>query len=181
MFFLCSRKRKSEEIHNWKMKSSLCDKPQPENVMQPESQSPDTGSRQGSRGVAEKPGEQAQQWSLSSLPRPHPLPPAQTVMVSPLSRTAPLCSRPLTLEGSSRDASLQKLAGLEKESQRLRQLLGLEITKTSQGTMTSRDCAEVSCQTEGTEVSAAYASCFSFIAIVENAMEMSNYIIFILS
>lgn len=68
-------------------------------------------------------------------------------------------------------ANVQKLAGLEKEAQRLRQLLGLEVTKISQGTMTTADggsekpkegrvtpassaaSREVGCQTDVTEVS----------------------------
>lgn len=62
---------------------------------------------------------------------------------------------------------MQKLAALEKEVQRLRRFLDLEITKTTQGTMTAADSCtekleelsastarrEVSCQTDVDEVS----------------------------
>ncbi|XP_047441492.1 MORC family CW-type zinc finger protein 3 [Mugil cephalus] len=74
----------------------------------------------------------------------HSLPFTQTVMVSPLSRTEGRQSRALPPEGGDREAKLQKLAGLEKEVQRLRNLLGLEITKTTQGTMTTdSNCPEI--------------------------------------
>lgn len=98
----------------------------------------------------------------------HSLPFTQTVMVSPLSRTEGRRSRALPPDGGDREAKLQRLAGLEKEVQRLRDLLGLEITKTTQGTMTSDDsCPEnqkqgpvrpsasraIGCQTDMAEVS----------------------------
>ncbi|XP_070692754.1 MORC family CW-type zinc finger protein 3 [Pempheris klunzingeri] len=86
----------------------------------------------------EKPGDTAQR-TTSSLSWTHSPPPTQTVMVSPLSRSEEPWSRPLPPEGSDREADLLKLAGLEKAAQRLRRLLGLEITKTTQGTMTTAD------------------------------------------
>ncbi len=71
---------------------------------------------------------------------------------------------------------MQKLAGLEKEAQRLRRLLGLEITKATQGTMTTADSGaekpkgaastagrEVGCQTDVAEVSRVHSQYFRFI------------------
>uniref|UniRef100_UPI0037E8ECEC MORC family CW-type zinc finger protein 3 n=1 Tax=Semicossyphus pulcher TaxID=241346 RepID=UPI0037E8ECEC len=107
------------------------------------------------------------------LPRTHPLPSTQTVMVSPLSRTV---SRSQTAEGADREANMQKLAGLEKEAQRLQRLLGLEVIKTTQGTMTEADGSkeknkgeletppsstvhrEVGCQTDTAESSSSSSS-----------------------
>ncbi|KAM7417571.1 hypothetical protein PAMA_017284 [Pampus argenteus] len=74
-----------------------------------------------------------------TLPWVHSLPSTQTVMVSPLSRTEGQWSRPLPPEWSDREANIRKLAGLEKEVQRLRRVLCVEITKTTQGTMTTPD------------------------------------------
>ncbi|XP_008278558.1 MORC family CW-type zinc finger protein 3 [Stegastes partitus] len=100
----------------------------------------------------------------------------QTVMVSPLSRTEGSHSRTLPPEAGDREAKLQRLAGLEKEVQRLRSLLGLEITKTTQATMTSSYCSaekqkqdlvkpsvctastEIGCQTDMAECSASSSS-----------------------
>lgn len=127
-------------------------------------------TKPGDGGHGEKPGDAAQR-TPSSLARTHFLPSTQTVMVSPLSRTEGPRSRPLPPDGSGWEASVQKLAGLEKEAQRLRRLLALEATSTTQGTMTAADgCAEkppggpetppastasreVGCQTDATEVS----------------------------
>ncbi|XP_071371264.1 MORC family CW-type zinc finger protein 3 [Centroberyx affinis] len=69
--------------------------------------------------------------------RTHPPPPTQTVVVSPLSRTEGPWSRATPPEGGDREAVAQRLAGLEKEAQRLRTLLGLEVERTTQGTMTT--------------------------------------------
>ncbi|XP_068181096.1 MORC family CW-type zinc finger protein 3 [Antennarius striatus] len=86
----------------------------------------------------------------SNLTRTHSLPPTQTMMVSPLSRTDGLCS----MEENDQMVNMQKLARLEKEAQRLRQLLGLETAKTSQGTMTAaHNCRDVGCQVGVTESS----------------------------
>ncbi|XP_028444688.1 MORC family CW-type zinc finger protein 3 [Perca flavescens] len=121
-----------------------------------------------SGGQVEKPSDVAQR-TPTCLTWTHSLPFTQTVMVSPLSRTEGQRSRPLPPEGSDREANAQKLAGLEKELQRLRRLLGLEVTKTTQGTMTTADISaeqptqglvtppastasrEVGCQTEVAE------------------------------
>ncbi|XP_029917781.1 MORC family CW-type zinc finger protein 3 [Myripristis murdjan] len=121
-------------------------------------------TKQDSGGRVEKPGDTAQH--ASSLAWTHSPPPTQTVMVSPLSRNEGPWSRPLPPEGGDREAIMQKLAGLEKEAQRLRKLLCLEVTKTTQGTMTtantsaekppgrtetlpaSTEAREVGCQTE---------------------------------
>lgn len=95
----------------------------------------------------------------------HSGPSTQTVVVSPLSRTGTPQSKPLPPEESEQLANELKLARLEKEVQKLRQLLGLEITKISQGTMTAADpdkpgehpaafraSREVGCQTDTAEV-----------------------------
>ncbi|XP_068442768.1 MORC family CW-type zinc finger protein 3 [Clinocottus analis] len=123
---------------------------------------PDGSSRVG------KPGDAAHR-TPTNLPWTHSLLSTQTVMVSPLSRTEGPRSRPPPPEGSGREANVQKLAGLEKEAQKLRRLLTLEVTKTTQGTMTtadsgaekptggpetrpaSRACREVGCQTDLSE------------------------------
>lgn len=112
-------------------------------------------TRQDCSNRGEKQGDAVQQ-TPTSVTWTHSLPSTQTVVVSPLSRTEG--SRPLPLEGSDREAKVQKLAALEKEVQRLRRLLDLEITTTTQGTMTATDvCSEKleepSASTEGREVS----------------------------
>lgn len=128
-------------------------------------------TNQDSSSRVEKPGETAQR-TFTSLTRTLSLPSTQTVMVSPLSRAEGPWSRPQPPEGSDREANVQKLAGLEREAQRLRRLLGLEITKTTQGTMTTDESStekpeggllviptavrEVGCQTDVAEVSRVY-------------------------
>lgn len=95
----------------------------------------------------------------------HSAPSTQTVVVSPLSRTETPQSRSPPPEESEQVANELKLARLEKEAQNLRRLLGLEITKISQGTMTTADpdkprqhpaalraSREVGCQTDTAEV-----------------------------
>ncbi|CAI5652349.1 unnamed protein product [Oreochromis niloticus] len=74
----------------------------------------------------------------------HSPPSTQTVIVPPLSRTEGQQSGVLPTEGVNREAKMQRLVGLEKEAEKLRSLLGLEITKTSQGTMTNDDSDEKS-------------------------------------
>lgn len=95
----------------------------------------------------------------------------QIMVASPLSlKTGPQI-KTLPLEENEHVSNKQKLVGLEKEALRLRQLLGLEVTKTTQGTMTTGDCCpdkpnehlmtpsaskasrEVGCQADITEVS----------------------------
>ncbi|XP_071313759.1 MORC family CW-type zinc finger protein 3 isoform X2 [Trachinotus anak] len=141
---------------------------------QPDSENPDKQthvSEQDSSSRLEKPGDAVQQ-TLTGLTWTHSLPATQTVMVSPLSRTEGPWRRPLPLKGSEQEAKEQKLAGLEKEVQGLRRLLGLEVTKTSQGTMTSADngaenpkdlaastaSREVGCQTDMAESPASSSS-----------------------
>nr|XP_019942068.1 PREDICTED: MORC family CW-type zinc finger protein 3-like [Paralichthys olivaceus] len=74
-------------------------------------------------------------------------------------------TRPLHLRASEQEASVQKLAALEKEVQELRRLRGREHTKTSRGTMTTAGngseklpaataSREVGCQTDMAESSA---------------------------
>ncbi|MEQ2300349.1 hypothetical protein AMECASPLE_024478, partial [Ameca splendens] len=62
----------------------------------------------------------------------------QTVVVSPL-RTERRQSKALPPELGEREVKIQKLAELEREAERLRILLGLEVSKTTQGTMTTAD------------------------------------------
>ncbi|XP_044061161.1 MORC family CW-type zinc finger protein 3 isoform X2 [Siniperca chuatsi] len=182
-----SHKRKSGSLfYCVKKKPCLWEEQQPdsENMaeeMNPEKQrkKPETLSlektKQDSSSQVEKPGDTAQR-NPTSLTWTHSLPSTQTVMVSPLSRTEGPRSRPLPPEGSDEEANVQKLAGLEKEAQKLRRLLGLEITKTTRGTMTTADSSaekpkgrlvtppvstasrEVGCQTDVAESSSSSSS-----------------------
>ncbi|XP_034398714.1 MORC family CW-type zinc finger protein 3 isoform X2 [Cyclopterus lumpus] len=144
-----SHKRKSGSLID-SVKKKLClqeEQPDSENTVKemnpekptdiPETMSSEKTRPDGSSRV-EKPGDAAQR-TPTNLPWTHSLPSTQTVMVSPLSRTEGPWSRTLPPEGSGREANMQKLAGLEKEAQRLRRLLTLEVTKTTQGTMTTAD------------------------------------------
>ncbi|KAM6953332.1 uncharacterized protein FYW47_013955 [Aplochiton taeniatus] len=72
----------------------------------------------------------------SSLAWTHPTPSTQTVMVSPLSRSEGLRSRTMSSEGGDREAMVQKLASLEKETQRLRRMLALSTTPPEETTAT---------------------------------------------
>lgn len=186
-FVLCSHKRKSESFTEPKSKKAcLWEEQQPENTaeeMNSEKQTnaPETPSSevtmQDDRNLAEKPGDTAQR--ILNLTLTTSLPSTQTATVSPLSQTAPLESTP---DGSGREANLQKLAALEEEAQRLRRLLGLEVMKTTQGTMTTADTSsekpaggpvapasrEVGCQTAVAEVSRVYTQYFSFIMMTIN-------------
>lgn len=116
-------------------------------------------SRQDGNSPAVKPVDISQRstWLQSA-------PSTQTVVVSPLSRTETPQSRSPP-EESEQVASELKLARLEKEAQKLRRLLGLEVTKISQGTMTTADpdkprehpaafraSREIGCQTDTAEV-----------------------------
>lgn len=67
----------------------------------------------------------------------HSLPPAQTVVVSPLSRPEGPWNRPMSMEGGDKEAMVKRLAVLEKESQRLRKALGLVPTPTPDVTPTT--------------------------------------------
>ncbi|XP_070769276.1 MORC family CW-type zinc finger protein 3 [Enoplosus armatus] len=170
-------------FYSAKKKPCLWEKPDSVNMaeeMNPEKQTkiPDTPSlektKQDSSSRVERPGDAAQR-TPTALTWTHLFPSTQTVMVSPLSRTEGPRSRTLPPEGSNREANVQKLAGLEKEAQRLRRLLGLEISKTSQGTMTAADSStekpkggletlpptasrEVGCQTDVDESSSSSSS-----------------------
>lgn len=79
----------------------------------------------------------------SSLAWPPSLPSAQTVVVSPLSRPEGPWPRALTLEGagSDRGALVQRLAGLEKEAQRLRRILGSNAPPATQDTVVMTEAA----------------------------------------
>lgn len=106
----------------------------------------------------EAPGDAAK-LTLSSLQWTQSLPSTHTVVVPPLSRT-----EGPQVGGSDREAEMQKLTEMEKEIQRLRRLLDLEITHTTQSTMTDAEGSferpkeftasrEISCQTDMAEVS----------------------------
>ncbi|XP_036933595.1 MORC family CW-type zinc finger protein 3 isoform X3 [Acanthopagrus latus] len=121
-------------------------------------------TKQDGSSRAEKQADKAQR-VVTNLTWTHSLPSTQTVMVSPLSRTEGPRSRPPPPQGSDWDVNVQRLAGLEKEAQRLRRLLGLEIKKTTQGTMTTADggpatadSREVGCQTDDAESSTSSSS-----------------------
>ncbi|XP_052343935.1 uncharacterized protein LOC118363241 isoform X1 [Oncorhynchus keta] len=79
----------------------------------------------------------------SSLAWPPSLTSAQTVVVSPLSRPEGPWPRALTLEGagSERGALVQRLAGLEKEAQRLRRILGSNAPPAMQDTVVMTEAA----------------------------------------
>nr|XP_046181153.1 MORC family CW-type zinc finger protein 3-like isoform X4 [Oncorhynchus gorbuscha] len=79
----------------------------------------------------------------SSLAWPPSLTSAQTVVVSPLSRPEGPWPRALTLEGagSERGALVQRLAGLEKEAQRLRRILGSNAPPATQDTVVMTEAA----------------------------------------
>lgn len=126
-------------------------------------------AKQDCSNRGEKQGDAVQQ-TPPCLLWAHSLSAAQTVVVSPLSRTDG--SRPLPPEESHREAKVQKLAALEKEAHGLRTLLDLETTTTTQGTMIEMtgDChdelepsastarREVGCQADVAEVSVKQSS-----------------------
>ncbi|XP_062857182.1 MORC family CW-type zinc finger protein 3 [Trichomycterus rosablanca] len=62
---------------------------------------------------------------VTSMAWSHPLPPAQTVVVPPLSRTSRQPLPQLPLDGAERSALTIKLDQLEREAKRLRKILGL--------------------------------------------------------
>ncbi|XP_076015746.1 uncharacterized protein LOC143008054 [Genypterus blacodes] len=79
---------------------------------------------------------QATPQSSSSLVATHSFPFTQTMVVSPLSRRRESWTTTLAPEGSDREVKVKKLADLQNEAQRLRRVLGVELNKTSRGTMT---------------------------------------------
>ncbi|XP_017289817.1 MORC family CW-type zinc finger protein 3 isoform X2 [Kryptolebias marmoratus] len=91
-----------------------------------------SGSSQVEKSNASQQTPTSHTWTYSPLA-------TQTVVVSPLSRTEGPQSRTLPPEGGDREAKVQKLATLEREAQRLRSLLGLEVPKTTRGTMTAAE------------------------------------------
>ncbi|KAM3612102.1 uncharacterized protein V6R79_002612 [Siganus canaliculatus] len=110
----------------------------------------------------EKPSDGKQQ-ILKSVPRNHSVASTQTVVVS-----LPSQSRPPPTGPNDQDANKQKLAGLEKEVETLRRLLGLKIPKTTADDSTEkpaglsaapRPSREVGCQTDVAESS----SCSSLV------------------
>ncbi|TNN81900.1 MORC family CW-type zinc finger protein 3 [Liparis tanakae] len=172
-----SHKRKSRSLIDSVKKKPRLQKEQPDSDNTAKEMNPETPTdipetvlsektRPGGSSRVEKQGDAAQR-TPTTLSWTHPLPSTQTVMVSPLSRTEGPWSR-MPPEGSGREANVQKLAGLEKEAQRLRRLLNLEVTQTTQGTMTTADSSsekppagperpasgagrEVGCQTDCSE------------------------------
>lgn len=170
---MCSRKRKPESFFTYETKK-------PWKGSQPDSEKSTEDLHPGKQTNTFKKsnsshGEKSN--TLLQIPTSHtwthsPLA-AQTVVVSPLSRTEGPQGRTLPPEGGDREAKVQKLASLEREVQRLRGLLGLEVPRTTQGTMTAAEeltdapkeglegktatttSREVGCQTVTAEVSAA--------------------------
>lgn len=188
-FVLCSLKRKPGSLfHCVKKKPCLWEEQQPdsENTAEEMIQTniPETLSSEKTKqdriNHLEKPGDTSQR-VLTKLTWTTSLPSNQSATVSSLSHTEGPQSRMLPPEGGDRETNMQKLAGLEKEAERLRRLLGLEITKTTQGTMTTDDNStekpkqgvestpassasrEVGCQTDVAEVSRVHSKHFRFI------------------
>lgn len=113
----------------------------------------------------------------------------QTVEASHLKK-GPGCKN-LPPEENEHVSNKQKLIGLEKEAQRLRQLLGLEVTKTTQGTMTTGDCCpdkpnehlmtplgsktsrEVGCQADITKVSSSPRCRFMMMLTYNHTLQKS--------
>ncbi|RVE67323.1 hypothetical protein OJAV_G00101870 [Oryzias javanicus] len=116
---------------------------------QPSSQVKTDGSHSENSGALQlNPTGTSHTWS-------HSFQTTQTVKVPPLSRGGHPLQPP---EGGDREAKLQRLASLEKEVLRLRGVLGMEVGRTTQGTMTAEEeCAEkeasreVGCQTDPPE------------------------------
>ncbi|XP_041653741.1 MORC family CW-type zinc finger protein 3 [Cheilinus undulatus] len=178
MNFLSLKRKLKEVFSSKKKKACLWREQQPttegmeeknpgEQTNKPEKTKPD--------GRVEKRGDTAQR-TPTSLPWTHSLPSAQTMMVPPLSRSEGPRIRLGPPEGCDREANIQKLAGLEREAQRLRRLLCLEVTKITRGTMTegdgstenkkeelmtqpaSRESRECGCQTDEAESSSSSSS-----------------------
>lgn len=167
-----SYKRKSELLFGWTNKKlcnwnkettgseSIRDKISLEKQTQMSEPASSEKSRQDGSSTAVKPVDISQRSTWL-----HSAPSTQTVVVSPLSRTETPQSRSPPPQESKQLVNELKLARLEKEAQKLRRLLGLEITKISQGTMTTADpdkpgghtaafraSREVGCQTDTAEV-----------------------------
>lgn len=181
-----SHKRPSESLLYFvKKKRYLCEDKQPDSRNPPDEPHPGKqanifkivstdSNRKDSGGRVEN--SDTPQQTPSSHTWTHLSASTQTVVVSPLSRTEGSHSRTLPPEAGEREAKVQRLAGLEKEVHRLRSLLGLEITKTTQCTMTSSDSSaeepkqkavrpsastassEVGCQTDMAECSTSSSS-----------------------
>lgn len=154
LFPLYSSKRKSgSSFYSPKKNPRLWDRPQPDLQETAEELHPEK-TQQDSSSEVEKRDDAARQTSSSLMLSQHG---------SQLSPTVGLQSRPLPPEGRDREAELERLAGLEKEARLLRTLLGLEITTSTQGTMTmaassppqppSKETREVACQASVLEVS----------------------------
>ncbi|XP_054595098.2 MORC family CW-type zinc finger protein 3 [Nothobranchius furzeri] len=132
-----SHKRKPESVFNYAMKKRWRQQQSdPENISEDSRPGKQTNTfRKAIRSHLDK-SIPLQQSSTSSTWTYSPLA-TQTVMVSPLSRTKGPQGRTLPPEGGDRNAKVQKLAALEREAQRLQRLLGLEVTKTTQSTVTA--------------------------------------------
>ncbi|MEQ2263100.1 hypothetical protein XENORESO_003139, partial [Xenotaenia resolanae] len=126
-----SRKRKSEPIFTYMTKrwrqQQLDSGNAAENL--PPGKQTNAFKKDSSSQVEQTPTNHT--WTYSPLA-------TQTVVVSPL-RTERPQSRALPPELGEREVKIRKLAELEREAERLRILLGLEVSKTTQGTMTTAD------------------------------------------
>lgn len=168
---LFSLKRKLGSLFSYAKKKPHLDEEQPEDI-NPERQRHEYKRSEGessssSSSLGEKRGDTAQRTPTSLSWTHSPFSAQQTVKVSPLSRTV---SRSVPPEGGDRDANMLRLIALEKEAERLRKLVDLEVKKISQSTMTESENSEgdqdgglmkqsattasrdVGCQTEEAEV-----------------------------
>ncbi|MEQ2226678.1 hypothetical protein ILYODFUR_029834, partial [Ilyodon furcidens] len=126
-----SRKRKSEPIFTYMTKRWRQQQLDSGNVAEnlPPGKQTNAFKKDSSSQVEQTPTNHT--WTYSPLA-------TQTVVVSPL-RTERPQSKALPPELGEREVKIRKLAELEREAERLRILLGLEVSKTTQGTMTTAD------------------------------------------
>jgi len=169
LFAFCSLKRKSESLYYCVIKKKYADGEQSDsgNAAEDLHTAKQTKTfRMNSSSQVEN--SETLQQTPTCPPRTQSLPATQTMVVSPLSRREGPQSRTLPPEGGDGEAKALRLAALEKEVQKLRSILGQEVIKTTQGTMTTDDSSaekpnqesvtptpskEVGCQTDLAEVS----------------------------
>ncbi|XP_041845441.1 MORC family CW-type zinc finger protein 3 isoform X2 [Melanotaenia boesemani] len=165
-----SLKRKSESLYHCVKKKNYfggeqSDSGIPIEDMHPEKQT-DAFKNDSSNPVENS---DSLQQTLTSRTRSHSLRATQTALASSLSGRDGPPGRMLPPEGDDREAKLLRLHALEREVQRLRNLLGQDVIRTSQGTMTTDDSdvakpkqgkvistehtAEAGCQTDMAECS----------------------------
>ncbi|XP_013861822.1 MORC family CW-type zinc finger protein 3 isoform X2 [Austrofundulus limnaeus] len=133
-----SRKRKPESFFTYETKKHWRGS-QPDSEKSTEDLHPGTQTNTFKKSNSQVEKSNALQQTSTSHTWTHSPLATQTVVVSPLSRTEGPQGRTLPPEGGDREAKVQKLASLEREVQRLRSLLGLEVPRTTQGTMTAAD------------------------------------------